>query len=539
MLKLQNVSYEVTENKLFDKINGTVHEGEVIGIIGKNGAGKSTLLNLIHQQIQPTKGHIQWLEKNINVVFVEQEKEAYTSTYELPLQRKLLNEWRVPLQDFSKLSGGEKLKARLAHGFAEESDLLLLDEPTNHLDEESLNILQSKIAAYKGTILLVSHDRAFLDDVVTKIWAIENKQLIEHHGNYSSYMKMRKERRRAEQREYEKQQKMIERIESQMDELSSWSKKAHADSTKKEGFKEYHRVKAKRTDSQVKSKRKRLEKELDKKKVERVEDEYTVQFSISSHHKVGKRFLEVKKLAKTFNEKILFQNANFTIQHGEKVAITGENGSGKTTLLKIIMGEESAEGDIWISPSAHIGYLTQEVFDLPLAQTPEQLFYRETFAERGEVQNLMKHLGFMSSQWKEPIEKMSMGERVKCKLMMYILEEKDVLILDEPTNHLDLPSREQLEETLSYYNGTLLIVSHDCYFLEKTTETKLILTKGNIQKQFNKTPEKRDNKEELKLKLETERQEVLGKLSFIAPGHKEYEELDQKFKELTKRILEL
>ncbi|MCM3538344.1 ribosomal protection-like ABC-F family protein [Priestia endophytica] len=539
MLKLQNVSYEVTENKLFDKINGKVHEGEVIGIIGKNGAGKSTLLNLIHQQIQPTKGHIQWLEKNIKVVFVEQEKEAYTSTYDRPLQRKLLTEWRVPLHDFSKLSGGEKLKARLAHGFAEESDLLLLDEPTNHLDEESLNILQNKIAAYKGTILLVSHDRAFLDDVVTKIWSIENEQLIEHQGNYSSYMKMRKERRRAEQREYEKQQKMIERIESQMDELSSWSKKAHAESTKKEGFKEYHRVKAKRTDSQVKSKRKRLEKELDKKKVERVEDEYAVQFSIPSHHKVGKRFLEVKKLTKAFNEKILFQNANFTIQHGEKVAITGENGSGKTTLLKIIMGEESAEGDVWISPSAHIGYLTQEVFDLPLAQTPEQLFYRETFAERGEVQNLMKHLGFMSSQWKEPIEKMSMGERVKCKLMMYILEEKDVLILDEPTNHLDLPSREQLEETLSHYNGTLLIVSHDRYFLEKTTETNLILTKGTIQKQFNKMPEKRDNREELKLKLETERQEVLGRLSFIAPGHKEYEELDQKFKELTKRILEL
>ncbi|RPK10828.1 ribosomal protection-like ABC-F family protein [Priestia endophytica] len=539
MLKLQNVSYEVTENQLFDKINGTVHEGEVIGIIGKNGAGKSTLLNMIHQQIQPTKGHIQWLEKNINVMFVEQEKEAYTSTYELSLQRKLLNEWRVPLHDFSKLSGGEKLKARLAHGFAEESDLLLLDEPTNHLDEESLNILQNKIAAYKGSILLVSHDRAFLDDVVTKIWAIENEQLIEHHGNYSSYMKVRKERRRAEQREYEKQQKMIERIESQMDELSSWSKKAHAESTKKEGFKEYHRVKAKRTDSQVKSKRKRLEKELDKKKVERVEDEYTVQFSISSHHKVGKRFLEVTKLTKAFNEKILFQNANFTIQHGEKVAVTGENGSGKTTLLKIIMGEESAEGDVWISPSAHIGYLTQEVFDLPLAQTPEQLFHRETFAERGEVQNLMKHLGFMSSQWKEPIEKMSMGERVKCKLMMYILEEKDVLILDEPTNHLDLPSREQLEETLSHYNGTLLIVSHDRYFLEKTTETNLVLTKGTIQKQFNKMPEKRDNREELKLKLETERQEVLGRLSFIASGHKEYEELDQKFKELTKRILEL
>ena len=140
---------------------------------------------------------------------------------------------------------------------------------------------------------------------------------------------------------------------------------------------------------------------------------------------------------------------------------------------------------MWVSPSANIGYLTQEVFDLPLDQTPEQLFYKETFEERGQVQNLMKHLGFMASHWTEPIMNMSMGERVKCKLMKYILEEKDVLILDEPTNHLDLASREQLEDTLAQYNGTLLVVSHDRYFLEKTTNTKLIFSNQPSHKQLN------------------------------------------------------
>jgi macrolide transport system ATP-binding/permease protein len=132
-----------------------------------------------------------------------------------------------------------------------------------------------------------------------------------------------------------------------------------------------------------------------------------------------------------------------------------------------------------------------------------------------------------------------MGERVKCKLMVYILEEKDVLILDEPTNHLDLPSREQLEETLSQYSGTLIVVSHDRYFLEKTTDSKLVISNNHIQKQLNKAPAKRNDQEELRLQLETERQEVLGKLSFMTPNDKAYKELDQAFNELTKRINEL
>lgn len=152
----------------------------------------------------------------------------------------------------------------------------------------------------------------------------------------------------------------------------------------------------------------------------------------------------------------------------------------------------------------------------------------------------MRHLGFTAAQWTEPIKHMSMGERVKIKLMAYILEEKDVLILDEPTNHLDLPSREQLEETLSQYSGTLLAVSHDRYFLEKITNSKLVISNNGIEKQLNDAaPSERNEREELRLKLETERQEVLGKLSFMTPNDKGYKELDQAFNELTKRMKEL
>lgn len=539
LLKLQNATIEIMGNTLIENINATVKQGDIIGVIGKNGAGKSTLLQLIYGTLAPTRGQLQWLQMNPTIAYVEQEKETYTPLEMSVVEAELLSKWEVPTNDYHKLSGGEKLKIRLARGFAKNADLLLLDEPTNHLDEQSTEMLIEQIKAYRGTIILVSHDRYFLDAVVTAIWSLEGGQLIEHRGNYTDYMKAREHKRLTQQREYEKQQKQIERIEEQMKQLTTWSQKAHAQSTQKEGFKEYHRVKAKRMDAQVKSKRKRLEKELEKATIERVELDPTVNFTIRANYKVGKRFLEVKQLNKSFAGRTLFENASFTIQHGEKVAIIGPNGCGKSTLLNVIMGHEKAEGEVWTSPSAKIGYLTQDVFDLPLDQTPAQLFYRETFEERGKVQTLMVHLGFTASQWNEPIVNMSMGERVKCKLMAYILEEKDVLILDEPTNHLDLPTREQLEDTLANYNGTLLVVSHDRYFIEKTTSSRLVFSNNSIQKQAKEAPKKRDSLVELRMKLETERQEVLGKLSFLTPKDEAYIELDQKFKDLTKQIKEL
>lgn len=538
LLKLVNISYETKDFVIFTNANGMVQQGERIGIIGKNGAGKSTLLQIIKGDLPPSNGHIRWMETDLIAVLVVQETEIYDFGEATPEEKKLLEKFKVPKHDFSRLSGGEKLKARLAKGLAATPGLLLLDEPTNHLDEQSTELLIDLINDYDGTILFVSHDRYFLDRIATKIWSFESKEMIEHSGNYSSYLSFRKKKRLSQKREYEKQQKMIAQIEEQMENLTSWSKKAHAQSTKQEGYKEYYRAKAKRMDIQVKSKRKRLEKELAKRKVEQPDEEYTVDFSLERNHKLGKRFLEVKNLTKSFGSQILFKNAHFTVQHGEKVALTGPNGSGKSTLLKIISGQEEAEGEIWISPSANIGFLTQEVFDLPLEKTPQQMFYRETYKERGKVQNLMKHLGFTSSQWTEQIKHMSMGERVKIKLTAFILEEKDVLVLDEPTNHLDLPSREQLESTLEKYTGTLLIVSHDRYFIEKTTDCKLIITNGTIQKQLTDRPME-TNKKEILLKLETERQEVLGKLSFIDKSDQAYAVLDQKFQELTQQINQL
>ncbi|WP_025113637.1 ribosomal protection-like ABC-F family protein [Lysinibacillus fusiformis] len=538
LLKLQDISYEIKDTFLFEHVTATVKQGEVIGIIGRNGAGKSTLLQFIRGMLVPTAGEIKGLP-TVKMAIVEQELAHFNRMEITAREADLLSKWKVPNVPFAALSGGEKLKMRLAEGFSQGAQILMLDEPTNHLDEQSTTFLIKQVQNYKGTIIVVSHDRYFLDSVATKIWSIEDKRLIEHNGNYSNYMAEREHRRLTQQRAYDKQQKNIERIEAQMQELTAWSQKGHAQSTKLEGFKEYHRVKAKRLDSQVKSKKKRLEAELEKAKVEAVRPESEIRFSLGTNQRVGKRFLETKNVSLHFDDRLLFKDVNINAQFGDKIAITGTNGSGKTSFLKVILGQLKAEGEVWVSPAANIGYLTQEVFDLPLDQTPEQYFYQETFEERGKVRNLMKNLGFTSTHWTSAIGEMSMGERVKCKLMAYILADKNVLILDEPTNHLDLPSREQLEQTLAQYNGTLLVVSHDRYFLEKVTNSVWEVHGQQIEKKWRKEVKQDEDVMTLRLKLETERQEILGKLSFLTAKDKDYALLDVKFNELTKRINEL
>lgn len=194
LLKLNDVYVEIKENMLLEKMNVTVKQGDVIGLIGKNGAGKSTLLQLINGKIEPSKGTVEWMQMNMTTAYVEQEIESFISNDVIAKEAELLAKWGVPTNDFHTLSGGEKLKIRLAKGFAENPNVLILDEPTNHLDEISTGFLIKQIKNMKGTVIVVSHDRYFLDVVATKIWSIEDKKLIEHSGNYTSYMKAREKK---------------------------------------------------------------------------------------------------------------------------------------------------------------------------------------------------------------------------------------------------------------------------------------------------------------------------------------------------------
>ena len=543
--RLLNLSITHGHKEIIKNIKTDIPLGAVIGVVGRNGEGKSSLLSVLSGEVNPFSGQIEWIGTPPTISYCKQEEKDFYNFEQDKDERLYISKWSVPRNlSYDSLSGGEKMKKRLTKVFAERSQVLLLDEPTNHLDQSSLSFLKEQIATYPGTIILVSHDRYFLDEVSNNIWEIENQRLTVYKGNYSAYRKRKEETLITQQREYKAQQSKVQLVEKQIAELKQWTKKAHDDSTKKDGYKEYYRMKAKKKDVQIRSKQKRLELELSKHQVERPAEEKEITFSIEGNRKKGKRILEARNLSKSFHDKILFQKTSFTIQAKERVGILGSNGSGKTTFFRLLMGEEPFEGELWKTDSMNIGYLRQTVFDLPDEQTPSDFFATTDFETRGIVQTLMTNLGFSKDHWQRPISTMSMGERVKLKLMEFMLDQKDILILDEPTNHLDLPSREQLEKTLSTYPGTILLVTHDRYFLEKLTNKLLIFENKKIKKvemnydEWLNRNEKDDTEKEL-LTLETERQAVLGKLSYLPSKDAKYAELDKQFNLLTQKINQL
>ncbi|MGI2328821.1 ribosomal protection-like ABC-F family protein [Planococcus sp. YIM B11945] len=537
--KIKNLNIQYGEYVLLEKAGADIPKGARIGIIGANGSGKTSLLEAIATEAPG----VEWSGVLPRVAYMKQEVKSQPIDSSTTESRKFETKWKVPDMRVH-LSGGEGMKLRLAQALAEKANVLLLDEPTNHLDAESVELVSGQLADYAGTVLVVSHDRYFLDKIATHIWEIEDRNLVVYKGNYSESRAEKKHRRLTQQRRYDKQQAKIASVEHQIAELKDWSGKAHADSTKKEFPKEYYRSKAKRMDVQVRSKQKRLEAELDKERVEKPKDERDVVFEIAGSAKKGKRIIELKNAGKSFGKRTLFHSASFTIQHGEHIGLVGNNGSGKSTLFGMLRGEEEHSGEVWTTAGAKIGYLSQDVFDLPESKTPAELFAPENFERTGEIRTLMNNLGFDKEHWGRAIHLLSMGERVKLKLMEFMLNECNVLLLDEPTNHLDLPSREQLEKTLETFPGTILIATHDHYFMERFVNKLLIFENGRLIKydgSYSEWQNKRDRNradsgEDKLLVLETERQAVLGKLSMLKPGDKEYSELDARFLQLSAEI---
>ncbi|MFJ8063540.1 ribosomal protection-like ABC-F family protein [Psychrobacillus sp. NPDC096426] len=543
--KLIDISITFGDKIVLEKAKADIIAGAVIGIVGGNGEGKSSLLSVLANETLPSSGHIEWFGNTPIISYFKQEDEQFKQNDFVEDEWAYFSKWSVPQnREYDNLSGGEKMKSRLSRVFAEKAQLLLLDEPTNHLDQRSLSFLKKQIQAYLGTIILVSHDRYFLDEVASWIWEVENKKLTVYAGNYTSFRQKKEESRLTQQRLYDAQQSKIKQVEKQISDLRNWSSKAHADSTKHEFNKEYYRVKAKKMDAQIRSKKKRLELELSENTVDQPEEEKEVVFSIEGNKKKGKRVIEANRMSKKFEDQLLFQNVSFTVQSQERIAILGANGSGKSTFFRMLLGEETVEGELWKSDAMNIGYLRQTVFDLPEEKTPFEFFGPTDFDKRGKIQTLMMNLGFSKDHWSRPIHTMSMGERVKLKLMEFMLDQKDVLLLDEPTNHLDLPSREQLEKTLSSYPGTILLVTHDRHFLEKLTNKLLIFENKTIRKvemSYNEWMHKNEESMQEKdlLKLETEQQAVLGELSYLQKNDPKYSELDKQFASLTKQIIVL
>ena len=553
------------EKTVFSNIGFDIYQQDRIGLVGLNGTGKTTLANILFGSIQADKGTIERMKDPYRIGYLHQsadysvsdihvtdkspEEEVLHQASRLGLSK--LHEWQP--ERFDSLSGGESLKLSLAKIWSSKPDMLILDEPTNHLDLQGIEWLIGEIGQFSGPVMIISHDRHFLDQAVGRIFELQEGIISMYNGNYTAYREQKQKNYDDQLHQFTVQQREIERIEHQMANLKKWSEKAHRESTKggspsenrQMGFKEYHRVKAKKMDQQVKSKMKRLQQELDKNKIEKPAEEAKVHFQFDSSGKRGKRIIEAKNLSKRFGDRILFKDSQFYIKHGEKIGILGSNGSGKTTLIRMLLEEVSpSDGELWISSTLKIAYLSQAINDLPLTKNAMEVLDLSEREQIYKARTLLANLGMKEAKLNQPIGQLSMGERIRVKLTDMLLKEYDVLILDEPTNHLDLPSREQFEKTLKEFTGTLIIISHDLYFLEKLS-TRLLVFENNKITRFemnlkeylmkSRSAEQKKDHDSIKeqiMVIDNRINAVLGELSLLAPGDSKYAQLDKEFNAL-------
>ncbi|ASB88957.1 ABC-F type ribosomal protection protein [Bacillus sonorensis] len=555
LMKIRGLKKSFGDQTVLKNIEFDLATNERIGLVGYNGTGKTTLANILAGRMDADQASIetayplkigyllQSIEYSIHDFSQMLTDDESGGLYKLTSQMGLSKVQAWKTERLRHMSGGEKLKLALAHIWKTMPEILILDEPTNHLDINGINWLLEELETYQGAVLIISHDRYFLDQSVSKILELEDGRLHAYQGNYSDYQREKKRLYEERLHQYEEQQKYKQRIESQIANLQNWSGKAHRDSTKKEGFKEYYRLKAKKLDNQVKSKLKRLEQELTKHKLEKPKEEESVKFQFSSNEKRGKRIIEAKNLAKAFDGRTLFEDSSFFIKHGERIGLVGSNGCGKTTLIRMILeGEPVTSGTLWKSRSMKAAYLSQDVNDLNTDQTIAQALQLSDRDKTATVRTILANMGIKENRFDRPIGTFSLGERTRIKLAGMIVKDYDILILDEPTNHLDLPSREQLEETLLEFQGTIIIVSHDVYFMEKLCDKLLVFENGKVQRierglkdwQNKKEKPKTEHDEAERLRIETRMTAVLGELAGLSHEDPRYHELDQEFSQLLK-----
>lgn len=359
-------------------------------------------------------------------------------------------------KEYNSLSGGEKTIVNLATILLKNPSILLLDEPTNHLDIETLEWLESFLIEYKGTILLISHDRYFLDKVVTKTILLENGHTKIYFGNYSYFLEEDERRTLAEFEMYKTQQKQIEKMQESIKKLREFGRLAG-----NEMF--FKRAKS-------------IEKRLEKIEVLEKRENKKLPIKINSCSKAGKDILVIKNLNKSYGDNVIFNNFNMGVFGGEKVQLKGKNGSGKSTLIKIILGNDNDfSGEIKINPSVKIGYIPQEIKFDNESNTILEYFLENHSGSETEVRTFLAKYMFYGENVFKRLKELSGGERVRLLIAKLVLKQTNFLILDEPTNHLDISTRELLEENLKEYKGTILFVSHDRYFANKIVEREINL----------------------------------------------------------------
>jgi len=573
LLEVKKISKYFGAELLFKDISFTVEENEIIGLIGINGSGKSTLLNIISNdldfdknekgegsislkngakigflrqnsglnsdftiademrkpflKLDQTLERMKELESNLN----DENSEEYarlSSYYEANdgynidvLINRVLN--GMGFSDFEKdrvvstLSGGEKTRLALAKLLLERPELLILDEPTNHLDFETLMWLEDYLKSYNGAVLVVSHDRYFLDALCSRILEIENKGLISYKGAYSQYVVLKEHSFEARMKAYRKQQEEIEKLKDYIAK---------------------NKVRAS-TAAMAKSREKQLE------RMDIIEKPFeyksSVRLNLSYNIEPPKELLRVMNSSLSIGGKILVNNLSFEIRRGDKVGIVGKNGMGKSTLLKLHLGEiEHTNGKILWAENVKRFYFDQE---LKMLNTGDSVmdFLHNRFASLtdGEVRKVLASVLFSGENVFKPVNVLSGGEKVKLMFAIMVLTKANVLILDEPTNHLDLNSKEVLESALNDYTGTIILVSHDRYLLNRLTTRTFEIEDGILNQYDCGFKTYIENKRMSRVKIEaTPKQEKTGAKTYRTKQQRaEDAKRKQRIKDIEQRIL--
>lgn len=555
ILSCNNICKSFGTNVVLDGVSFHINDREKAAIVGMNGAGKSTLIKIIMDQLHSDAGEVVF-SKGATVGYLAQHQDLNTENTiydelltvkqdiieldktirKLELQMKsmegaeleqMLNAYSRATHEFeqkngyayqseiigvlkglgfteadftkqvNKLSGGQKTRVALGKLLLSTPDLIILDEPTNHLDMESIAWLETYLLNYKGAVIVIAHDRYFLDKVVTKVIELDHAKAIMFDGNYTAYAQKKAALRDAMLKRYLNQQKEIKHQEEVIAKLRSFNREKSI----------------KRAESR--------EKMLDK--IERVDKpithEASMHLTLEPSIESGNDVLTVKNLAKSFGSHHLFSNVNFDVKRGEKVAIIGGNGTGKTTILKIINDVIGADaGEVRLGSKVKIGYYDQEHHVLNMDKT---LFdeLQDTYPDMDNtrIRNVLAAFLFTGDDVFKRIKDLSGGERGRVSLAKLMLSEANFLILDEPTNHLDITSKEILENAIASYTGTVLYVSHDRYFINKTATRILDLTQNHLLNYVGNYDYYVEKKPELEAKF-IEQQDKDAQKSGIAPA---------------------
>ena len=457
MIQIENLTKSFGERIIFSDVNFKIADGEKIGIVGKNGAGKSTLIKIMIGAEEFDSGKIFGLRKE-DIGYAEQiphftEKILLDEMLSVGVQefqaKKILFGLGFTEKDLQKnpneFSGGETAKISLAKSLLSEPRILILDEPTNHLDIYSIDFLEDFLKNYRGTVIVVTHDRHFLQNCVDKILDMENERAILYPGNYEKFVQLKNERLEFEMKAYEKQQEEISKLEE---------------------FVRRNKVRAS-TAKRARSRQKLLD------KMERLEKPPTndsVKLNLHDAAESANRVLILEKI----NFKGIIKNFSAEILKGEKVGLIGRNGVGKSTLLKIIVGDlKSDSGEIKIGNRVKVGYLSQEHEELNENISAIDELVENFNLTTEKARSELAKLNITAEIADKKISAMSGGEKTRIALAKLILTGANFLILDEPTNHLDLPAREAIENALKNFDGTILIVTHDRYLLDEVA-TRII-----------------------------------------------------------------